>query len=201
MVQRRGALLEALFQISKGFFFGPHHLIMAVLLYFEEKSQDPSGPEHPKIPQPERPDEPHPVELPANMRATAPAVPSTGPMPEVAPLLLLAHQGLRQLHKLHSSLLIHLSRMTTIHAHQDQIIATQTQHTAFLRADYAPEETTTGEIEASIPSILTSTAEPSYPQDPPTTSDHLLRGTTSSCNFNCSCHIKDNVQLGWGEES
>ena len=37
MVQRRGALLEALFRISEGFFFGPHHLIMAALLYFEEK--------------------------------------------------------------------------------------------------------------------------------------------------------------------
>ena len=37
MVQRRGALLEALFQISEGFFFGPHHLIMTGLLYFEEK--------------------------------------------------------------------------------------------------------------------------------------------------------------------
>ena len=36
-VQRRGVLLEALFRISEGFFFGPHHLIMAVLLYFEEK--------------------------------------------------------------------------------------------------------------------------------------------------------------------
>ena len=36
-VQRRGVLLEALFRISKGYFFGPHHLIMAVLLYFEEK--------------------------------------------------------------------------------------------------------------------------------------------------------------------
>ena len=36
-VQRRGVLLEALFRISEGFFFGPHHLIMAALLYFEEK--------------------------------------------------------------------------------------------------------------------------------------------------------------------
>nr|CAN62650.1 hypothetical protein VITISV_008282 [Vitis vinifera] len=35
--QRRGVLLEALFKISEGYFFGPHHLIMAVLLYFEEK--------------------------------------------------------------------------------------------------------------------------------------------------------------------
>ena len=36
-VQRRGFLLEALFRISEGYFFGPHHLIMASLLYFEEK--------------------------------------------------------------------------------------------------------------------------------------------------------------------
>nr|CAN62451.1 hypothetical protein VITISV_016674 [Vitis vinifera] len=34
---RRGAILEALFRISKGFYFGPHHLIMTTLLYFEEK--------------------------------------------------------------------------------------------------------------------------------------------------------------------
>ncbi|RVW12160.1 hypothetical protein CK203_098553 [Vitis vinifera] len=35
--QRRGVLLEALFRMSEGYFFSPHHLIMAVLLYFEEK--------------------------------------------------------------------------------------------------------------------------------------------------------------------
>ena len=28
--------MEALFKISEGYFFGPHHLIMAALLYFEE---------------------------------------------------------------------------------------------------------------------------------------------------------------------
>ena len=28
-VQRRGAILEALFRISEGYYFGPHHLIMA----------------------------------------------------------------------------------------------------------------------------------------------------------------------------
>ena len=37
MVQKRGIFLEALFRISEGFFFGLHHLIMAALLYFEEK--------------------------------------------------------------------------------------------------------------------------------------------------------------------
>ena len=36
-VQRRGAILEALFRILEGYYFGPHHLIMAVLLHFEEK--------------------------------------------------------------------------------------------------------------------------------------------------------------------
>ena len=36
-VQRRGAILEALFRISEGYYFGPHHLIMTSLLHFEEK--------------------------------------------------------------------------------------------------------------------------------------------------------------------
>ena len=30
-------LLEALYRISEGYFFGPHHLIMAALLYFDKK--------------------------------------------------------------------------------------------------------------------------------------------------------------------
>ena len=37
MVQRRGAILEALFLILEGFYFVSHHLIMTSLLYFEEK--------------------------------------------------------------------------------------------------------------------------------------------------------------------
>ena len=37
MVQRRGAILEALFRILEGFYFGPHHLIMTAPIYFEEK--------------------------------------------------------------------------------------------------------------------------------------------------------------------
>ncbi|RVW25018.1 hypothetical protein CK203_114195 [Vitis vinifera] len=36
-VQRRGAILEALFHIFEGYYFGSHHLIMVVLLHFEEK--------------------------------------------------------------------------------------------------------------------------------------------------------------------
>ncbi|RVW32421.1 hypothetical protein CK203_109276 [Vitis vinifera] len=152
MVQRKVVLLETLFQISEGFLFGPHHLIMAALLYFEEKVHRkkllrtdaipllfpsllcqilehlgypsepqlerrricreiftldkwtsmttydaepgaPTGLEHPEIPHPEHPKEPQPVEIPADMRAPAPTVPSTGPMPEVAPSTPLATPG------------------------------------------------------------------------------------------------------------
>ncbi|RVW20764.1 hypothetical protein CK203_113240 [Vitis vinifera] len=35
--KRRGPILDALFRIYMGFYFGPHHLIMAALLYFDEK--------------------------------------------------------------------------------------------------------------------------------------------------------------------
>ena len=50
----------------------------------------PTGAEHPEIPHPDQPEEPHPIEIPADMRAPAPAVPSTEPIPEVAPLLHLS---------------------------------------------------------------------------------------------------------------
>ena len=36
-VQRRGAVLEALYRISKGFWFSPSELVMTSLLHFEEK--------------------------------------------------------------------------------------------------------------------------------------------------------------------
>ena len=36
-VQRQEPILKTLFRIFEGFYFGPHHLIMAALLYFEEK--------------------------------------------------------------------------------------------------------------------------------------------------------------------
>ena len=37
LVQKRGAILDVLFRISEGFYLGPHHLIMASLLHFQEK--------------------------------------------------------------------------------------------------------------------------------------------------------------------
>ena len=36
-VQRWGPILDALYRIYMGFYFGPHHLIMVALLYFEDK--------------------------------------------------------------------------------------------------------------------------------------------------------------------
>ena len=36
-VQRRGAILEALYRISKGFWFSPSELVMTTLLHFEDK--------------------------------------------------------------------------------------------------------------------------------------------------------------------
>ena len=36
-VQRRGAILEALYRISEGFWFSPSQLVMTALLHFEEK--------------------------------------------------------------------------------------------------------------------------------------------------------------------
>ena len=37
IVQRRGAILEDLFCISEGFWFGPQNLIMLALFHFVEK--------------------------------------------------------------------------------------------------------------------------------------------------------------------
>ncbi|WKA03372.1 hypothetical protein VitviT2T_021485 [Vitis vinifera] len=218
-VQRRGALLEALYRISEGFFFGPHHLIMAALLYFEEKVHQkkllradaipllfprllcqilehlgyptepqferkricreiftldkwtnmtaysakpgaPAGVEHLGIPHAEQPQEPQPIETPADKRAPAPAVPSAEPIPKVAPstspatprpppvipaisepsssfeprTTISEYRALfHTLQALTTSQSILTQEMTALRAHQEQIIATQTQHTAILR--------------------------------------------------------------------
>ena len=132
------------------------------MIAYDAKPRAPVGHEHPEIPQPERPDEPQPVELPVDMRAPAPTVPSTGTMPEVAPSDPPTAPGTPPVapatsespHPSESSIVISSSefrglchtlqtltatqsiltqQMTALHAHQDQIIATQTQHTAILR--------------------------------------------------------------------
>ncbi|KAL6342934.1 hypothetical protein AAG906_016954 [Vitis piasezkii] len=93
------------------------------------------------------------------MRAPAPTVPSTGPMPEVAPSAPPATPRTPPV-TLTATQSILTQQMTPTDPSHDPPLAEQTMPL---------EETTTGEIEASIPSIPTSTAEPSSPHDPPTT--------------------------------
>nr|CAN82550.1 hypothetical protein VITISV_037163 [Vitis vinifera] len=119
----------------------------------------PAGLEHPEIPHPQQPEEPQPVKIPADMRAPAPTVPSTEPIPEVAPsappatpwtppvipsilepppssepritISMSEYRGLcHTFQALAASQSILTQQVTALRAHQEQIIATQTQHTA-----------------------------------------------------------------------
>ena len=177
----------------------------------------PVGPEHPEIPHPKQPKEPQPIEIPVDIIAPAPAVASTEPIPKVAPsapqatpstspvippisepspssepriaIPIIEYRGLcHTFQALATSQSILTQQITALSAHQEQIIATQTQYTAILRLiqhhlgiisapEHAtpnppkpaqapsfvdqtmpPEETTTGKAEA---------AKPSSPQHPP----------------------------------
>ena len=118
----------------------------------------PAGPEHPEIAQPE---EPQQAEIPTEIIAPAPAVPSTGLTPEATSSALPTTLGTLPVvpatsapHPSESSIVISISefrglchtlqtltatqsvlaqQMAAIRAHQDQLIATQTQHIAILR--------------------------------------------------------------------
>ncbi|RVW96430.1 hypothetical protein CK203_029712 [Vitis vinifera] len=202
-VQRRGVLLEALFRISEGFFFGPHHLIMAVLLYFEEKvhrrscseqmlfhfsspdyyarfwstwdthlslslSVDAFAERYSLSTNGRQPEEPQPVQIPVDMRASALAVPSIEPIPEVAPFAPPATPWTPPRPMSHFAGIDHFSEHP--HSADDSSSAHRAiTGPSFSRADYAPEEPTTGETEASTPSIPTSAAEPSSSHHPPAT--------------------------------
>ncbi|KAL6348740.1 hypothetical protein AAG906_029768 [Vitis piasezkii] len=109
-----------------------------------------AGPEHQEIPQPEHPEEPQPVEIPTDMRAPTLAIPSIGPMPEVAssappatPGTLPVVPAASEPHPSESSIAISISKFrglchtlqtltatqsvlaqTAIRAHRDQLIAT-----------------------------------------------------------------------------
>ncbi|RVW68089.1 hypothetical protein CK203_062213 [Vitis vinifera] len=198
-VQRRGAILEALFRISEGYFFGPHHLIMTSLLHFEEKVHrkklqradgipllfprllcqilehlgypeeppyfapegapavhaPPELPRDEQIPQAQQdeiltetpPPAPaaHPsVHMPGAIHSTSPitqgappVVPATpAPPPSSEPTItvsLTEFRGLeRSLRTLSTAQDSIIHQMATIRAHQDQIIATQAQHTTIL---------------------------------------------------------------------
>ena len=137
---------------------------------------------------------------------TPPVVPVSKPHPSESSITIsiLEFRGLcHTLQTLTATQSVLVQQMAIVRAHQDQLIATQTQHTAIFRQiqqhlgilsplehdvmpgpseptdpsqgpplveqTVPPKETTTGQIETSIPSTQTSTAEPSSPHDPPTT--------------------------------
>ncbi|RVW67026.1 hypothetical protein CK203_066116 [Vitis vinifera] len=189
-VQRRGAILEALFRISEGYFFGPHHLIMTSLLHFEEKVhqkklQRADGipllfprllcqilehlgyPEEPRLerrrhcertslstngitwPKDEILTDTTPPAPAASVHARGytsyfpitqgapPVMPATpAPPPSSEPTVtvsLTEFRGLvRSLQTLSTAQDSIIHQMATIRAHQDQIIATQAQHTTIL---------------------------------------------------------------------
>ena len=142
------------------------------------------------------------------LEATSSAPPTTPRTPPVVPATSAPHpfessiaisisefRGLcHTLQTLTATQSVLAQQMALVRAHQDQLIATQTQHTAILRPiqqhlgilsppepidpsqdappaeqTMPPEETTIGEIETPISSTQTSTAEPLSPHDPPTT--------------------------------
>ena len=118
----------------------------------------PARPEHPE--HPDHPEEP--VEIPADTSPPAPAVASTEPIPKVAPsapqaipstspvippisepspssepriaIPIIEYRGLcHTFQALTTSQSILTQQMIALRAHQEQIIATQTQYTAILR--------------------------------------------------------------------
>ena len=185
--------MEALFKISKGYFFGPHHLSMAALLYFEEKVHKkklqradaipllfprllcqilehlgyPTEPqlerkricrevftfdkwnnmtayrvEQPEHPQPaaRRASPRHipegiPIASPTITRAPPVTPASSQPSSSVEPRMAIPISEYRELCRslqiLTASQSILTQQITALSAHQEQIIATQTQHTVY----------------------------------------------------------------------
>ncbi|RVW15320.1 hypothetical protein CK203_085630 [Vitis vinifera] len=153
--------------MSEGFFFGPHHLIMAALLYFEEKVHKKKlqradtipfsfqgclcqilehlgYPSEPQAPQPaaRRASPRHipegiPIAAPAIPRAppVAPASsqPSTSAEPRMAIPISEYRELCRSLETLTASQSSLAQEMAAIRACQEQMLATQAQHTAILR--------------------------------------------------------------------
>ncbi|RVW62845.1 hypothetical protein CK203_056302 [Vitis vinifera] len=136
--QRRGVLLEALYKMSEGFFFGPHHLIMAALLYFEEKV-------HKKKLQ--RADcipllfpgcyAKYTLATPAIPRAPpaapAPSQPSTSAEPRMAIPISEYRELCRALETLTASQSNLAQELAAIKACQEQMLASQAQQAAILR--------------------------------------------------------------------
>ncbi|XP_059593058.1 uncharacterized protein LOC132253830 [Vitis vinifera] len=188
--QRRGVLLEALFKISEGYFFGPHHLIMAALLYFEEKLERKricrevftldkwNNMTAYRVDQPERPQptarKASPRHIPEGITIVAPAIPKAPPVtpassqpstlaePRMAIPISEYRELCRSLETLTASQSSLAHEMAAIRACQEQMLATQAQHTAILRqlqhhCDLPP---------ATEPSTSTTAVPHSHPTEP-----------------------------------
>ncbi|RVW26585.1 hypothetical protein CK203_113197 [Vitis vinifera] len=127
--QRRGVLLEALYKMSEGFFFGPHHLILAALLYFEEKVHKKKLQRADTIP----------LLFPrllcqilehlgAPPAAPASSQPSTSAEPRMAIPISEYRELCRSLETLTASQSSLAQEMAAIRACQEQMLATQAQH-------------------------------------------------------------------------
>nr|CAN81598.1 hypothetical protein VITISV_029174 [Vitis vinifera] len=133
--QRRGVLLEALYKMSEGFFFGPHHLILAALLYFEEKPEQPQPAARRASPR----------HIPEGITVAAPAIPkappaapassqpSTSAEPRMAIPISEYRELCRALETLTASQSSLAQEMAAIRACQEQMLATQAQQAAILR--------------------------------------------------------------------
>ncbi|RVW27281.1 hypothetical protein CK203_103103 [Vitis vinifera] len=188
--QRRGVLLEAPFKMSEGFFFGPHHLILAALLYFEEKLERKricheiftldkwSNMTAYRVDQPERPQpaarRASPRHIPEGIPIAAPAIPKSPPVapassqpstsaePRMAIPISEYRELCRSLETLTASQSSLAQEMAAIRACQEQMLATQAQHTAILRQlqlhfDLPP---------AAEPSTSTTAVPHSHPTEP-----------------------------------
>ncbi|KAL6313692.1 hypothetical protein AAG906_010110 [Vitis piasezkii] len=174
--QRRGVLLEALYKMSEGFFFGPHHLILAALLYFEEKSTwdillslswresefadiTVATPAIPRAP-------------PA---APTPSQPSTSAEPRMAIPISEYRELCRALETLTASQSNLAQEMASIRACQEQMLATQAQQAAILRQlqvhfdlPQAVEPSTSTPPEPHSQPSESHPPEPKAPADAPT---------------------------------
>nr|CAN76395.1 hypothetical protein VITISV_000915 [Vitis vinifera] len=185
MVQSRGAILEALFRISEGFDFGPYHLIMTVLLYFEEKPHlerrhicreiftlnkwtnmtayvaHPGAPVGPKVQRSMS----YIVDIDRYSERPCPADGSrTCTLGSAYYYPNPAYCHFRQIQQ-------HLGILSPPkHDMPGPSEPTDpSQDSPPVEQTVPYEKTTTGEIETPIPSTQTSTTEPSSPHDPPTT--------------------------------
>ncbi|RVW86070.1 hypothetical protein CK203_038050 [Vitis vinifera] len=157
----------------------------------------PAGPEHPEQPE-------EPIDIPADTQPPAPVVASSEPTPEVPPSapqatpqpppIIPPHRAISFKHP-HSA-------DHSLRAHQEQIVATQAQHTAILRQIQhhlgiisAPEHAIPAHQSHHRPLFRD---QPMPPEEPPA-GEAEAEVPLPPYNLNRSCHIEDNVQLGWGE--